>query len=121
MLYILNDAQKAKLVALAKEQAPLYVNFAYNRFLLTNAFRRNLEGNIPAGSTGLSSQAVSQYTSGLYKTDADLSYNRALVVGDIVNSFTADQKAYLAKMQFNNYASWPDVAEDETLKKTHEQ
>ena len=118
VLYILNDAQKAKLVALAKQQAPLYVNFAYNRFLLTNAFRRNLEGNIPTGSDGLNVQAVSQYTSGLYKTDADLSYNRALVVGDIINSFTADQKAYLAKMQFDNYSSWPDVAEDETLKKS---
>ena len=118
VLYILNDTQKAKLIALAKEQAPLYVNFAYNRFLLTNAFRRTLEGNVPTGATGLSVQAVSQYTSGLYSTDADLSYNRALVVGEIIDSFTADQKAYLAKMQFNNYSSWPDVVEDQTLKKS---
>jgi hypothetical protein len=118
VLYILNDTQKAKLIALAKEQAPLYVNFAYNRFLLTNAFRRDLEGNIPAGATDVSVQAVSQYTAGLYNTDADLSYNRALVVGEIINSFTADQKTYLAAMQFNNYSSWPDVAEDQTLKRS---
>jgi Spy/CpxP family protein refolding chaperone len=118
VLYILNDTQKARLIALAKEQTPLYVNFAYNRFLLTNAFRRNLEANIPAGATGLGVQAVSQYTSGLYSTDADLSYNRALIVGGIINSFTADQKAYLAAMQFNNYSSWPDVAEDQTLKRS---
>jgi hypothetical protein len=118
VLYILNDTQKAKLIALAKEQAPLYVNFAYNRFLLTNAFRRDLEGNIPTGSSELDAQAVSEYTAGLYNTDADLSYNRALVVGEIINSFTADQKTYLATMQFNNYSSWPDVAEDQTLKRS---
>jgi hypothetical protein len=118
VLYILNDAQKAKLVALAKQQAPLYVNFAYNRFLLTNAFRRNLEGNIPAGSGGLDTQAVAGFTGGLYLTDADISYNRAVVVGEIIRSFTSEQKAYLAKMQFNNYASWPDIAEDASLKKS---
>ena len=117
ILYILNYAQKAKLVALAKEQAPIYIKFAYNRFLLTNAFRRSLEGAIPSGSSGLNIQAVSKYTAGLYKNDADLSYNRAVVVGEIINSLTDEQKAYLSKMQFNNYASWPDVAEDETLKR----
>lgn len=118
VLYILNDSQKAKLVALAKEQAPIYANFAYNRFILMNAFRRNLEGKIPAGSTGLSSKAVSEYTAYLYTIDANLSYNRAVVVGSIINSFTLDQKAYLGKMQFNNYLSWPDVPEDEEFKRS---
>ena len=118
VLYILNDAQKAKLVALAKEQAPIYIKFAYNRFLLTNAFRRSLEGDIPAGSSGLNIKAVSKYTAGLYKNDADLSYNRAVVVGEIINSFTDDQKAYLEKMQFNNYSTWPEVADDRNLKRS---
>ncbi len=118
VLYILNDAQKAKLVALAKEQAPIYTNFAYNRFPLMNAFRRNLEGDIPSGSTGLSTSVVSAYTSNLYKLDADLSYNRAMVVGEIIQSLTDTQKAYLAKMEFDDYSSWPDVSEDATLKKS---
>jgi hypothetical protein len=118
ILFILNDEQKAKLVALAKVQAPLYTNFAYNRFPLMDAFRHNLEGNLPSGSTGLSISAVSEYTAGLYEIDADLSYNRALVIGAIINSFTDDQKAYLAKMEFDNYSSWPDVQEDDTLKKS---
>jgi hypothetical protein len=117
VLYILNDPQKARLIALAKEQAPLYVSFAYNRYLLTNAFRRNLEGTAPGGSSGLSTTAVSAYTSGLYTTDASLSYNRAVVVGGIISSFTDEQKAYLTKMEFDDYSSWPDVAEDQTLKK----
>ncbi len=118
VLYILNDSQKAKLVALAKTQAPIYVNFAYNRFPLMNAFRRCLEGRIPTGTVSLSSSAVSAFTSNLYKWDADLSYNRALVVGEIINSFTTEQKAYLSAMQFNNFSTWPAVAEDETLKKS---
>ena len=118
VLYILNDAQKAELVALAKEQAPIYTRFAYNRLLLSNAFRRSLEGKTPSGSTALDIQAVSKYTAGLYKNDAELSYNRAVMIGKIISSFTSEQKAYLAKMQFNNYASWPEVAEDETLKRS---
>ena len=118
VLYILNDAQKAKLVALAEEQAPIYTNFAYNRFPLMNAFRRQLEGDVPSGSTGLSSSAVSAYTSNLYKLDADLSYNRALVVGEIINSFTDTQKAYLAKMEFDDYSTWPVVEEDANFKKS---
>ncbi|MEI6100854.1 MAG: Spy/CpxP family protein refolding chaperone [Eubacteriales bacterium] len=117
VLHILTDDQKQKLIALAKVQAPLYDNFAYNRFPLMNAFRRSLEGKVPTGSTGLNTDAVAAYTSKLYQTDADISYNRAVVVGQIIQSFTADQKAYFAKMQFDDSSTWPDVAEDQTLKK----
>lgn len=113
ILYILNDTQKEKLVALANQQAPLYVSFAYNRFPIMSAFRQSLEGR-----NGLNQEAVAKYTANLYKTDADLSYNRAVVVGEIINSFTEDQKAYLAKMEFNNFNTWPDAPEDEALKKT---
>ena len=116
VLSILTDDQKAKLVALAKVQAPKYTNFAYNRFLVTNAFRRDLTGDIPAGSAGLSTSSVATYVGDLYKTDADLSYNRALVVGAIINSFTDTQKAYLAKMQFNDFTTWPDVSENAAIK-----
>lgn len=118
ILYILDDTQKAKLVALAKEQAPLYNNFAYNRFPIMNAFRRTLESDIPTGSSGLSATTVAEYTASLYKTDAELSYNRAVMMGEIASSLTDTQKAYLAKMEFNNYLSWPEVSEDATLKKS---
>lgn len=118
VLYILDDAQTAKLVALAKEQAPLYVGFAYNRLPILNAFRRNLEGSLPTGSTGLDIDAVAGYTAALYETDASLSYNRAVTVGSIIQSFTDSQKAYLAKMAFNDFNTWPDVGEDDALKKS---
>ena len=117
VISILTTSQKAKLLALAKVQTPLYDKIAYNRFPLMNAFRRNLTGNIPAGSKGLNAAAVEKYTGNLYKIDADLSYNRAVTVGAIVQSFTASQKAYLAKMDFGNYNSWPNVAENQDIKK----
>ena len=118
VLKILTDAQKAKFVALAKEQEPLYINFAYNRLPLMVAFRNNLEGKLPAGATGLSTDAVKAYTGNLYNLDAQLSYRRAEVVGGVIASFTEDQKAYLAKMEFDDSSTWSDVAEDETLKKS---
>lgn len=118
VLYILNDEQKAKLTALAEEQAPIYTNFAYNRFLLMNAFRRNLEGAGPTGSKGLSESAVMKYTANLYSLDAQLSYRRAVVVGGIINSLNEEQKAYLAKMAFNNSATWPDIADNQINKTT---
>ena len=117
VLKILNSTQKAKLVSLAKEQASLYTQFAYNRFPLMNAFRRNLNGDIPAGSTGFSMERAKAYTAKLYKLDADLSYNRAVMMGELVQSLTADQKTYLAAMLFNNFNTWPDVPEDADLKR----
>lgn len=113
MLYILNDEQKQKLVKLAKEQAPLYISFAYNRFPIMAAFRESLEGR-----SGLSQESVAKYTSKLYTTDADLSYNRAVVVGQIINSLSKEQKSYLEKMKFNNFTTWPNVPEDMELKKS---
>jgi uncharacterized membrane protein len=116
VLYILNDSQKAQLVALAKSQAPLYISFAYNRLPLMNAFRRNLEGDLPAGATALDSDTVAAYVSNLYDTDAEMSCGRAVAVGKIIQSFTQEQKDYLAKMEFDDFSTWPDVAEDSALK-----
>lgn len=118
ILKILNDEQKGKLIILAKQQSSLYVQFAFNRLPLMNAFRRNLEGNVPGGSNGLQESVVSAYCSNLYKIDADLSYNRAKVVGEIVTSFTSSQREYLENMKFNDYSSWPSVSEDADLKRS---
>lgn len=119
VLKILNSTQKAKMVTLAKSQASIYVKFAYNRYPLMDAFRRNLNtASTPAGATALSRDRATAYTAALYKHDADLSYNRAVMMGEIVQSLTTDQKSYLANMAFNNFNTWPDVAEDTVLKKS---
>jgi len=112
VLSILTDEQKQKLVVLAKEQAPLYTLIAYNRFPVMHAFRQSLEER-----SGLNQSAVAEYVSKMYRTDADLSYNRAVVTGGIIASFTGEQKAFFEKMQFNNFNTWPDVPEDEELKR----
>jgi len=109
VLYILSDEQKAKLVALAKEQETMLTDFVQKRFPLIQAFCRQLEGNFPPGSAGLSREAVMKYTAGLYEIDGLLSYRRAEVLGGIVRSLTDQQKEYLARMVFNNSATWPEL------------
>ncbi len=81
VLFNLTNEQKARLVALAKEQEKLLTDFAHKRFPLIKAFCRQLEGDIPAGSTGLSREAVMKYTGELYEIDGLLSYRRAEVLG----------------------------------------
>ena len=109
VLFILTDVQKAQLVALAKEQEQMLTDFAHKRFPLIQAFTRQLEGKIPSGSAGLNREAVMKYTAGTFEIDGLLSYRRAEVLGGIIRSLTAEQKAYLAKMVFNNSATWPEL------------
>lgn len=118
ILYILNDEQKQKLVDLAMVQSQLYEDFAYNRFPLMEAFRRNLEGDLPDGASDLDQDTVALYTSSLYEYDAELSYERAMVLGEIVQSFTDEQIEYLSKMEFNDSSTWNEVEEDEELKRS---
>lgn len=115
ILYILNDEQLEKLVTLAKSQAPLYESFAYNRLPLIDAFRAELEERY---SDDLNIENAGLYTKALYEYDADLSYERAITMGEIIHSFTDDQVAYLSKMAFNDFNTWPDVEENEALKKS---
>jgi phosphatidylethanolamine-binding protein (PEBP) family uncharacterized protein/Spy/CpxP family protein refolding chaperone len=109
VLHLLTDAQKAQLVALAKEQEQMLTDFAHKRFPLVKAFCRQLQGDIPAGSAGLNRAAVMKYTAGLFELDGLLSYRRAEVLGGIIRSLTTEQRAYLAKMVFNNSATWPEL------------
>lgn len=109
VLHILTEEQKAQLVALGKEQEKLLTDFVYKRFPLVKAFCRQLDGDIPAGSTGLSREAVMKYTAEVFEMDGLLSYRRAQVLGGIIRSLTDKQKQYLAKMVFNNSATWPEL------------
>ena len=111
MLAILNDDQKAQLVALGKEQENDIRRFAEMRLPLIKAFRRNLEGDIPAGSKGLDKNAVVKYSADLYELDGLLAYQRAKVMGGILHGLSAQQKAALAKLKFGDSGTWPDVPE----------
>lgn len=113
----LTAEQKAQLIALAKEQEPQLTKFAHMRFPLIQAFHRQLTGNIPQASSGLNRKAVMEYTAGFYEIDGLLSYRRAEVLGGIVRSLSDEQKAYLAKMVFNDSSTWPEL-EDQVDKKS---
>ena len=109
MLAILNPDQKAKLLALANAQQNDIRRFALMRLPLIKAFRRNLEGDIPAGSKGLDREAVMKWSAGLYELDGLLAYQRAEVMGAVIRSLDASQKAALAKLTFGDSRTWPDL------------
>ncbi len=111
MLAILTEAQKAQLITLARAQENDIQRFAEKRFPLIKAFRRNLEGALPAGSQGLDKNAVMKYSVDLYVLDGVLSFQRAQVMGSIIRSLTAQQKAALAKLKFGDSRTWPDGPE----------
>jgi hypothetical protein len=111
MLAILNDDQKAQLVALGKQQEKDIQRFAEMRLPLIKAFRQNLEGRLPAGGKGLDEDAVVKYSAELYELDGLLAFERAKVMGGILHGLDDRQKAALAKLKFGDSGTWPDVAE----------
>ncbi|MGA2496382.1 MAG: hypothetical protein ABSH20_01490 [Tepidisphaeraceae bacterium] len=111
MLAVLNDEQKSQLVALGKAQESDIRRFAEKRLPLIKAFRQNLEGDIPAGSKGLDKTAVVKYSAELYVMDGVLAFERAKVMGGIIRSLNAQQKASLTKLKFGDSRTWPEVPE----------
>jgi phosphatidylethanolamine-binding protein (PEBP) family uncharacterized protein len=116
MLYALTPAQRGELIALAESQVDDINQYAYNRFVLMDAFRRLLEGDLPPGCTGLDAPAVQSYSAELYHLDGEISYARAQVMGTMINAFTADQKAYLDAMVGRGMLEWPVVSEPPELR-----
>jgi hypothetical protein len=111
MLAILNDGQKQQLVSLAKEQEPRIGELAYKRFPLIKAFSRLRDGDLPAGATGLSREAVEKYSADIYALSCRLAWRRAQVLGSVVRSFDATQKAALAKLVFGDSRTWPEIGD----------
>jgi Spy/CpxP family protein refolding chaperone len=111
MLSVLNDNQRQQLITLAKSQVSQINQYATNRFVLIDAFNRNLTGHIPAGSTGLNANAVKAYSEQLYRLDGQISYARAQVMGPILGSLTTTQRSYLNGMVGQGMTSWPNVGD----------
>ncbi|MEI7947430.1 MAG: hypothetical protein WCJ02_12070 [bacterium] len=109
VLLIMNDSQRALFATAARQEAVQLRALAEKRLPLIKAFCRQLEGNIPAGSQGLNKAAVTRYVGDIFAFDAAVSYRRAQVFGQLVVSFTPEQKAYLAKMKFGDFNTWPAV------------
>jgi hypothetical protein len=116
MLTVLTSEQSRQLIDLATRQVPSIQEYGYKRFVLMNAFRRLLEGDLPAGTAGLSEDAVKTYSAALYELDGRISLERAQVMGPILAALSADQKAYLDAMVGKGMSSWPAVDEPAGLK-----
>lgn len=112
VLYILNEDQLEILKSLALEQADMYESYGYGRLVMIDAFRKVLEEN-----EVLDISSVEDYSAELYEIDGQLSYHRAEALGEIIRSFTEEQKSYLEKMSFDDSSTWPDIDENQVLDK----
>lgn len=111
VLNTLTSDQRAQLVTLAESQVALINEYGYKRFVLIKAFRRLVENDLPSGVTGLDEDAVKTYSAELYQLDGEISYARAYLMGELINAFSADQRAYLDAMVGKGMLEWPDVQE----------
>jgi hypothetical protein len=109
VLYVLNDKQRIILENAARQEAEQLRALAEERFPLIKAFYRELNGEIPSRSKGLDKDAVIKYVGEIFAFDAELSYQRAQLFGQLAASFTSEQKFWLDRMKFGDFNTWPDV------------
>jgi hypothetical protein len=113
VLKTLTDQQRKVFEAAARKEAEQLNDLAKRRWPLIKAFCRELNREIPTGSQGLSKDAVIRYVGELFATDAELSYARAQLFAQTAASLSADQKAFLVKMKFGDFNTWPEVDMDQ--------
>jgi Raf kinase inhibitor-like YbhB/YbcL family protein len=108
--------QRTELVALAQSQVSSVSEYGYRRFVLIKAFTRLADGDLPAGTSGLSEDAVKAYSADLYKLDGQISFARAELYGRMINSMSAEQIAYFDAMKGKGMKEWPVVIEPEDIR-----
>ncbi len=109
VLSILGDAQKARMIAVAKDQASLVDEFAFMRYPIMAAFRRQLDTNLPINSSSISLAAIANYSSSLYELDGKITIQRAKLFAELINSLNDSQKNYLDNMVAGGFASWASL------------
>jgi hypothetical protein len=107
----LNNAQREQWIALAREQAPQFQQLARMRFPLIKAFHRELQREIPSGSTGLSRDVAKRYSGDLFEFDGRLAFRRAEVFGSVARSLDAAQKTAFGKLVFGQSGTWRKMPE----------
>jgi hypothetical protein len=113
VLHILSSAQVEQLVQSAESQVSLINDYAYQRFPLMDAFRRQLDGDIPSGSSGLNRDSVVAYSGRLYEIDGQISYNRARLMSSILGSLSSSQsKALAALKEAGGVGNWDATVVD---------
>ncbi len=109
VLKVLSDEQRVLFQKAARQEAEQLKAIAAKRLPLIKAFCRELNGETPSGSAGLNKEAVAKYVGDIFATDAEMSYQRAQLFGQVATSLSAAQKQYLGAMKFGDFNSWPDV------------
>ena len=117
VISILTLEQLALLDSAATVQNNNYVLYGYKRYTLMQAFRRILEGDLPAGTTGLDLEAVKEFSKELYIIDGQISFDRAFVYAQVLASMDNTQIAYLDTMAQGGFNSWPDISKDDVSDK----
>ncbi len=113
ILNLLSSAQVAQLVERAQIQADLINQYGYQRFPLMDAFRRQLAGALPAGTSGLDLAAVKSYSGELYRLDGRISLDRALLFGSLLRSFDSSQLSALNHLAtLGGVGHWPQNLAD---------
>ncbi len=107
VLFILNSDQKAQMINTAENQTDLVNQYAYARYPLMTAFRRELNGSLPSNSNSLNEDAIISYSANLFELDANISITRALLYAQIINSLNSTQQHYLDNMATGGFESWP--------------
>jgi hypothetical protein len=105
---ILNDAQEAKLLALADEQAAQVEDLAMRRFPVIQAFWQLRDGKLPPDKTKLDHEAIVTHMTAFWELDGKLSLRRAEVFAEVLRSLDADQKQAMAKLKFGDSSTWPE-------------
>jgi Spy/CpxP family protein refolding chaperone len=109
---VLNEDQENLFSSLAEEQAPQLEELAKLRLPMIKAFWLHL-----GGKPGLSKEATVRHTGIIFEKDMELSLRRAEVMAQVHNSLDSEQKAYLAKMKFGDFNTWPALDERDMLKR----
>jgi hypothetical protein len=113
VLYTLDDAQIEEMKALIETEVDKVDLYYWKRYPLMTAFRRLLDQDLPAGTTGLDADAVTAASKELYLLDGEMAYERAVAFSDILRSLTAAQKTYLSdNLVGKGYDSWPELDEN---------
>ncbi len=108
ILNILTADQIQLYIDSANDQIDMINQYAYKRFVLCKAFRRLIDNDLPAGTTGLNKDAIMEYSADLYVIDGEISYDRAKLFGDVINSLTVEQKVKIKELyDLQGIGNWP--------------
>lgn len=121
VLAVLTEAQVATFVTLAEEEQALSDAYGYARFPLARAFRRLADGELPAGTTGLSLDAVRAHSASLYALDGQMSWLRANAYAAVLGSLSPAQRAVLDAMRGKGAAEWAQPATEPAALRAHGQ